>query len=733
MDKKIGTYICSGCGIGDAVDVAALENVASREYKVPLCKTHPFLCGDEGSALIRQDIAAGDVNAVVVAACSNRVNSDVFSFGTDALLDRVDLREKVVWSHEPGHEDTLMLAEDYLRMGLAKMKVLERPVPDQTEMNETVLVIGGGITGLTAAANATAAGTKVVLVEKQDRLGGFLNHVKQTLPRRSPYAELQANDIAATVRAVEENPDVTVKLGTTIASIEGAPGRFDVTLSSEPEAPIRVGAIVVATGWRPYELEKLPELGAGLPNVVSNVQFEEMAHAGRIVRPSDGRAPRRVLFIQCAGSRTEKHLAYCSSVCCSVSLKHAVYLREQDPDASATIVYTDMRTPGTAELFYKKVQQDPGVFLTRGDVTRVEPAPGDELLVSIENTLLGEPLAVRADLLVLALGMVPSTYDPSVTVDKPAAEMTDRDLFKVGKAPILNLTYRKGPELPALNDGFPDSHYICFPYETQRTGIYSAGAVRQPQDVLSAVSDAAGAALKAIQCIHLGNQGQATHPRVGDTSYPEFALQTCVQCKRCTEECPFGVLDEDEKGNPLPNPTRCRRCGICMGACPQRIINFKDYSVPMVASMVKAVEVPDEDSGKLRILAFICENDALPAVDMAGISRLKHDASVRFIPLRCLGSLNIVWIADALAAGVDGILLLGCQYGDDYQCHFVRGSQLANERMGKVQETLDRLALESDRIRVEQFAINEYRRLPALIEDFLETIRGLDPNPYKGF
>ena len=188
------------------------------------------------------------------------------------------------------------------------------------------------------------------------------------------------------------------------------------------------------------------------------------------------------------------------------------------------------------------------------------------------------------------------------------------------------------------------------------------------------------------------------HPRTGDLSYPSFFLQRCTQCKRCTEECPFGSLDEDEKGTPKFNPYRCRRCGICMGACPERIVSFKNYSVDMIASMVKAIEVPDEFEEKPRILVLACENDAYPALDMAGQGRQHYDPSVRIIPLRCLGSMNIVWIADALSRGIDGVLLLGCRFGDDYECHFMRGSELANRRLENVKETLQRLQLESERI-----------------------------------
>ena len=183
---------------------------------------------------------------------------------------------------------------------------------------------------------------------------------------------------------------------------------------------------------------------------------------------------------------------------------------------------------------------------------------------------------------------------------------------------ILNLNYRQGPDLPVLQDGFPDSHFVCFPYESgapvsTRRARYALPWTRHRRE-----EDAGGAVMKAIQCVELAAHGQAVHPRTGDLSYPSFFLQRCTQCKRCTEECPFGSLDEDAKGTPKFNPYRCRRCGICMGACPERIISFKNYSVDMIASMIKAIEVPDEDEEKPRVLVLVCENDAYPALDMAG-------------------------------------------------------------------------------------------------------------------
>ncbi len=239
--------------------------------------------------------------------------------------------------------------------------------------------------------------------------------------------------------------------------------------------------------------------------------------------------------------------------------------------------------------------------------------------------------------------------------------------------------------------------------------------------------------MKAIQAVELTAQGVAVHPRWEDRSFPDFAMQRCTKCKRCTEECPFGTINEDSDGTPKPNPYRCRRCGICMGACPERIISFKDYSIDIVSSMIKSVEVPDEDEEKPRMLGLLCENDAYPALDTAGILRQMYSAFIRFIPVRCMGAINIVWIADALSRGYDGVLLIGCKSGDDYQCHYVRGSELMGTRGENIQEKLTQLALETERVRLEELAITDFHKLPQIIDEFAAEIDEAGPNPFKGF
>lgn len=708
MEKKIGVYICSGCGIGEALKVDKLAAVAQRKGG-KVVKTHPALCGEEGQALIAADVANEGVNTVVIAACSPRAMVDAFRIDAP-IVERVNLREHVAWSHEPNNDDTQQLAEDYLVMGLVRAQKSEPLEPNIQEISKTILVVGGGLAGLSAALEAAEAGSEVVLVEKSPRLGGWLSGAWKDLPSAAPYRELETPQAAEKARAAQANSRIRVITGATLEKISGAPGLFDAVVKTEAGAEtIRVGAIVLATGARPYDASKLAHLGYGAsPDVITSADLEAMAAKGQIVRPSDRKPAKSVLFIQCAGSRDENHLPYCSAVCCANSLKQALYVRERNPEAEVTIVYRDIRTPGQGEFFYQRAQEDPGIFLTKGLIAGVTPE-GGRITVAATDTLLGPSVKFQADLVVLATGMVPTTVDE----------------------PVLNLTYRQGPALPTLKYGFPDSHFICFPYETQRTGIYAAGTVRAPMDSASALQDAAGAALKAIQCVQLTGQGKAVHPRVGDQSFPEFFLQRCTQCKRCTEECPFGTLDEDEKGTPKPNPTRCRRCGVCMGACPERIISFKNYSVDMIASMIKAVDISDDEDVPT-FIGLICENDAYPALDLAGLARLKYSPHIRFIPLRCLGGTNLVWMAEAMNKGVEGVLLVGCKHGENYQCHMIKGSELCSVRLSKVQETLNRLQLESGRIRMVQLAINEFEQLPGIVDQFIEDVKEFGPNPFRG-
>ena len=744
--EKVGVFLCTGCGIGEAFALDSFEEIATDADAIGVV-TNPCLCAPEGLAVINKAIDDGEVDGLVIAACSHRAKTKEFTFDTTKVaVHRIDLREQVAWSHEAGHEDTLMLAEDQLRMGIVRVAKSELVVPLEEQIEPVVMVVGGGLTGLEAARAAAGMGDSVVIVEAEAKLGGYLGGVKDMVPEHPPYDRLQQNRIGDLIAAVEADAKITVHTGTTISKISGQPGQFEVELESGTS--FTAGAIIQATGATPYDVSGIPELGYDCADVITSVELDKMITAGKVARPSDGKAPGRIVFVQCAGSRNPDHLPYCSSECCSTSLRQVAAIQRDFAGTECAVIYRDLRAPGQLEHFYASVQELPGSMFTRGEVTRVSQA-GKGLEVAVADCLLGEDVTIAADLVVLAVGMVPVSADGEAIrtyVDaKARSETSDSEKQRAEAAKlaesvaehagteILNLGYRQGPDMPVLRYKFPDSHYICFPYESRRTGIYAAGSVHAPMDAAGATEDAWGAAMKAVQCNAANQRGEAVHPRAGDMGIASFNLNRCTQCKRCTEECPFGTLDEDVKGTPKYNALRCRRCGICMGCCPERIISFPDYSPDAVGSMIKVVEVPEEDEEKPRMIAFMCENDALPALDEAARRGLKWNPWIRVIPVRCLGAVNVIWIADALSAGIDGVMLLGCKKGTDYQCHYIRGSELAEKRLENVKETLDRLALEPERIKVIELARDEYARVPELFDEFAEEIDEMGPNPMKGF
>jgi quinone-modifying oxidoreductase subunit QmoA len=411
----------------------------------------------------------------------------------------------------------------------------------------SILVVGGGISGLTTAIEAAETGYEVFLVEKNPYLGGRVAQLNQYFPKLCPpTCGLEIN-----FRRIKDNPRIKILTLTEVETVTGSAGNYDVAIKVNPRyvnenctccgacaeacqteidsafdfgmkrikgaylpfemafparyvvAPeiigtpdaarakeackydavdlemqsktlnLNVGAVVWATGWQPYDAAKIDNLGFGqYQNIITNMMMERLASPngptrGKILRPSDGKAPQSVAFVQCAGSRDENHLPYCSYICCMASLKQATYVRERYPDAKIYIFYIDLRSPGYRyERFYEKIKEDENIFLIKGKVAEVgEDADTKNITVVAENAVTGEKIHQEVEMVVLATGMQPTAA--------------------AGKLPA---------DLQVNADGFMVNDF-------EKGGMFAAGCANKPADVVSSNQNATGMALKAIQTL----------------------------------------------------------------------------------------------------------------------------------------------------------------------------------------------------------------------------------------
>ena len=283
-EKKFAGYVCTGCGIGERLDASHLETTAKRDGKMAEVKQHEMLCSAEGVKMIRDDIDAGATH-VMIAACSRRAKVEAFNF-TDVAMSRANLREGVIWlrpESDENQETTQEMADDYIRMACAEVKYMTKPSPSgEQELNKTLLVVGGGATGMTSAIEAAKAGYPVHLVAGEAKLGGVWADLYKRVPFRAAAADVpngkdvnlpkpEDPGLDAMAAEIEANDKITVHLSAKITKTSGAPGRFCADISTESGGTVteNFGAIVQANDYKPYDANKLPELATARPRTWS--------------------------------------------------------------------------------------------------------------------------------------------------------------------------------------------------------------------------------------------------------------------------------------------------------------------------------------------------------------------------------------------------------------------------------------------------------------------------------
>jgi heterodisulfide reductase subunit A len=581
--SRIGVFVCHcGHNIAGTVDVNAVAAHALEHPDVVFATDYRYMCSDPGQQLIRDSIEKQNLDGVVIAACSPAMHETTFrrTVAAEGLnryrCESANVREQVSWVHQLDKEKATEKAIEITRSIVEKVKGNEELEPLKLPVTRRTLVIGGGIAGMEAALDIAEAGYPVVLVEREDHLGGKLAQFSGT------YLNFNgARDLLETkIRTVTQHPHIQVLSRAKIETVSGYVGNFQAVVSTddgghEPhsaevakavdpenayhEFTFDIGAIVVATGWEPFAQEGLREYGGGrIPDVVDGLTFEKMLASGVVRRPSDGTAPREIVFVQCAGSRDrERGVPYCSKVCCMYVAKHAIRCKELMPESQAYVFYIDIRSAGKGyDEFVQRAMEDHDVLYLRGKVSRVYQ-DGDKVAVWGADTLSGRTIEIAADLVVLATPMVASS--DAIELGQRLRVSTDAFGF------------------------FNEAHPKLRPVETLTAGIFVAGAGQGPKDIPETVAQASGAAAKVLQLFSNDEMTQSPMVAVVDD-------ELCAGCGACIVACPYGARELHATwGIATVNAALCQSCGACVVACPNKASQVHNWRPSQILAMVDEV------------------------------------------------------------------------------------------------------------------------------------------------
>lgn len=550
---RIGVFICH-CGINIA-SVVDVEKVVNAIHDIPdvIFATHTmYSCADTSLGEMKQIIREKRLNRVVVASCTPRTHEPIFretlrEAGLNPyLFELANIRDQCSWVHTNEPESATDKAIDLVKMSIARARNLNALGGESIPINQDALIIGGGLSGMTAALSLGDQGFDVHLIEKTSALGGNLLNINSTLEH--PDLTKYRTDL---IDRVEKNRNIFVYTDSDLNSITGHIGNFKVKFDQKQKSSeINCGAIVVANGAMPSQTQEY--LNGVAKNITTQLELEQQLHAKKLDDDV-----QNIVMIQCVGSRTEEK-PYCSRICCSMAIKNALKIKELKPNANIFILYRDIRTYGFRELYYKKAREAGVIFIKYEKDTPPEVADIEGVLDSIKvySPDLREPLKIKTDLLVLSTGMDAGYHNPMIS-----------DMLKV----------------PLNADGFyVEAHMKLRPVDFATEGVFLCGLAHSPKFIDENISQAKAAASRAATVL------SKTHLEVG-AQISNVNNDKCISCMTCLKVCPYGApfVNPDHKAEIAG--AKCMGCGICTSECPAKAITLNHYKSDYFDVMIEEV------------------------------------------------------------------------------------------------------------------------------------------------
>ncbi len=459
-----------------------------------------------------------------------------------------------------------------------------------------------------------------------------------------------------------------------------------------------VGSIVVATGMDPFDPSGLEEYGYGkYPDVLTSMEFERMLSVdgpsgGHLVRPSDGKEPDSVAFIQCVGSRSRDGRAneYCSNICCMNTVKDTLLLRDHYPNMKVDVYYMDIRAfgKGFEEMFMRS--KEAGVSFIRGIPGEITNGRADgKLKMIVENTTTGKLMTREVDMVILSVGGVPRTSAPRI-----------RSLLTISKSP----------------DGFmQEAHPKLRPVEAATKGVFICGCAEAPKDVKDSVCQAGFAASRANALL---SAGEVTVEAI--TSRIE--AEKCTYCGLCAKVCPYNAITKPDKKtetHPVVIEASCAGCGTCAPTCNFGAIKMQHFTDDQYMAQIEAVlaEKPED-----KVFIFACNWCSYPGGDNAGVARLQYPASQRLVRTMCSGRVDSKFVMRAFELGAAVVVVSGCHYTD---CHYIDAVHETQKRVDKLWDKIDKLGIRPERLRLEWISSAQGQRFAETmleLEEFRKTV-----------